>query len=109
VEPVAIRLTGPDTAVALEDSLRFDGNGRAAVLLAPGVYRYQLEPGGRGVVAVEEYSEEWFPRTPVLTDAAASTPPAERRQGIRERWWLFAIALVALCGEWVVRRRMGLR
>ena len=58
---------------------------------------------------MEQYSEEWFPRRPVLTDAAAVAAPAERRQGIRERWWLFAIALAALCGEWVVRRRMGLR
>ena len=108
-EPLAIRITGADSEVALEDSLRFDGNGRAALQLPPGLYRYQLQPGGRGVVAVEEYSEEWFPRRPVLTDAAAVVAPAERRQGIRERWWLFAIALVALCGEWVVRRRMGLR
>ena len=108
-EPVAIKITGADAQVAFDDSLRFDGNGRASVALAPGVYRYQLQPGGRGVVAVEQYSEEWFPRRSVLSDAAAVAAPAERRQGIRERWWLFAIALVALCGEWVVRRRMGLR
>jgi hypothetical protein len=58
---------------------------------------------------VEEYSEEWFPRRAVLSESAAGVLPTERRQGIRERWWLALLAVAALCGEWVVRRRMGLR
>ncbi|HEX9895142.1 MAG TPA: hypothetical protein VGA78_14520 [Gemmatimonadales bacterium] len=108
-EPVPIRLRRIDTAQELADTLRFDGAGRAAVRLPPAVYSYRLDGGGRGMVAVEDYSEEWFPRAPVLADAEAAAEPAERRQGIRERWWLFLVAVVALCGEWVMRRRMGLR
>jgi hypothetical protein len=45
----------------------------------------------------------------VVAAAREAPIPSDRRQGIRERWWLFAIGILALCGEWVVRRRMGLR
>lgn len=107
-EPVAIRLRAAG-GEARDDTLRFDGSGRGAVRLPVGTWSYQLQGGGRGVVAVEEYSDEWFPHR--LTIAAAEGAPVEsvRRQGVRERWWLFALAVVALCGEWLVRRRMGLR
>ncbi|HKP30802.1 MAG TPA: hypothetical protein VJU15_15425 [Gemmatimonadales bacterium] len=107
-EPVAIRLRGSDGST-LNDTLTFDGSGHAGLRLPVGTYTYQLSGGGRGIVAVEEYSDEWFPR-PVVVETAVEAPfPSDRRQGIRERWWLFAIGIIALCGEWVVRRRMGLR
>lgn len=107
-DPLAIRLRSSEGAV-ISDTLTFDGAGLASVLVPVGTYTYQLSGGGRGLVAVEEYSDEWFPR-PVVVAAATEAPvSSERRQGIRERWWLFAIGILALCGEWVVRRRMGLR
>ena len=107
-EPVGITLRGAAGA-AIDDTLTFDGSGRASLSLPVGTYTYQLSGGGRGVVAVEEYSDEWFPR-PVAVAAAKEAPiSSDRRQGIRDRWWLFAIGILALCGEWVVRRRMGLR
>ncbi|MEZ4456012.1 MAG: hypothetical protein R2882_05580 [Gemmatimonadales bacterium] len=31
------------------------------------------------------------------------------RSPLRERWWLFGLAVVALSGEWWWRRRSGLR
>jgi hypothetical protein len=105
---VGIHLKGRDGR-AITDTLTFDGAGHAALRLPVGIYTYQLAGGGRGLIAVEEYSDEWFPR-PVVVAAAREAPmSSDRRQGIRERWWLFAIAVLALCGEWVVRRRMGLR
>jgi hypothetical protein len=107
-EPVAIRLRSSGEA-EIADTLTFDGAGHASVSVPVGTYTYQLSGGGRGLVAVEEYSDEWFPR-PVVVAAAKEAPvSSDRRQGIRERWWLFAIGIIALCGEWVVRRRMGLR
>ena len=106
-EPVPIRLLGKDVSIA--DTLTFDGAGHATLSVPLGTYTYQLQGGGRGTVAVEEYSEEWFPRPVVVAAAESVAPASDRRQGIRERWWLFAIAVIALCGEWVVRRRMGLR
>ncbi len=106
--PVAIRLRSGDGS-AIADTLRFDGAGRAALGLPVGIYTYELEGGGRGTVVVEGYSDEWFPGPVVLSAAQGAQVASDRRQGIRERWWLFALAVIALCGEWVVRRRMGLR
>ena len=107
-EPVAIKLKGGDGG-SISDTLTFDGAGHAALSVPVGTYTYQLQGGGRGAVAVEEYSDEWFPRPVVLAAAEGAAVSSDRRQGIRERWWLFALAVLALCGEWVVRRRMGLR
>jgi hypothetical protein len=94
------------------DTLRFDATGRAELRLAPGTYHYSLgsvlAASERGVVVVEEYSEEWRPATPVL--AAQQGMPAGRvaRIGLRDRWWLFAIAIAAFAAEWAWRRRQGL-
>jgi hypothetical protein len=107
-EPVPIRLKSQD-GNPISDTLTFDGAGHAALSVPVGTYTYQLQGGGRGTVAVEEYSDEWFARPVAIAAAEAAAVSTDRRQGIRERWWLFALAVLALCGEWVVRRRMGLR
>jgi hypothetical protein len=91
-----------------QDSLRFDGSGRAMVLLDPGAYTYSLAEGGTGTVVVEEWSEEWFPRPATIT-AAEGTAGTARHRGARDRIWLFGLAVCAFCGEWLVRRRWGLR
>lgn len=91
------------------DTVRFDADGRAELRLPPGVYRYAADDGGeRGLVAVETYSAEWRPAAAVLTAQAGL--PAERREsvGLRDRWWLFVIAVAAFAAEWAWRRRMGL-
>jgi len=94
------------------DTLRFDAAGRAELRLAPGTYHYSLGnatgANERGIVVVEEYSDEWRPAAPVL--AAQEGIPAGRvaRIGLRDRWWLFAIAIAAFAAEWAWRRRQGL-
>jgi hypothetical protein len=94
---------------ARRDTLRFDAAGGAELRLPPGAYHYSLgTPFERGVVVVEEYSDEWRPAAPSLT--AQPGLPAERldRIGLRDRWWLFAIAIAAFAAEWAWRRRQGL-
>ena len=91
------------------DTLRFDASGRAELRLPAGIYRYSATGGGEhGLVAVDTYSDEWRP-APV---ALASQPgvPAERfaRVPLRDRWWLFALAIAAFAAEWAWRRRQGL-
>jgi len=94
------------------DTLHFDAAGHAALRLAPGTYHYSFGnatgANERGVVVVEAYSDEWRPATPVL--AAQQGLPAGRvaRIGLRDRWWLFAIAIAAFAAEWAWRRRQGL-
>jgi hypothetical protein len=91
------------------DTLRFDGSGRAAVWLPPGEYRYRLSGGGGGAVAVEEFSEELLPHPVTLTAHEARTPATADRRAARDWLWLFGWCLAALAGEWIARRRLGLR
>jgi hypothetical protein len=107
VAPVAVAWSGPGGARA--DTLRFDGSGRATVWLAPGEYRYRLAGGGGGTVAVEEYSDELVPHPVTLSAHEARAPPAADRRAARDWLWLFGICVAALAGEWIARRRLGLR
>jgi len=91
------------------DTLRFDGSGRAMVWLPPGSYRYRLAGGGAGAVAVEQYSDELSPRPATLLARESRAPALAGRLGARDWPWLFALCVVALAGEWLARRRLGLR
>ena len=91
------------------DTLRFDAAGRAELLLPPGVYRYTVSGGPeQGVVAVETYSDEWPPRTPSLRAQPGEATARVASTSLRDRWWLFVIAIAALATEWALRRRQGL-
>lgn len=90
------------------DTLRFDAAGRAALRLAPGVYRYALAGGAeRGLVAVEEYSDEWRPREPRAGAQAGAGAGRWTSVALRDRWWLYAVAIAAFAAEWAWRRRRG--
>jgi hypothetical protein len=73
------------------------------------VYRYRLDGGGGGTVAVERYSDELLPRPTTLRAHEAASVPATGRRAARDWLWLFALCIAALAGEWLARRRMGLR
>jgi hypothetical protein len=103
----AIAWTGVGAPVA--DTLRFDGAGRAIVWLRPGSYRYRLAGGGSGMVAVEEYSDELRPRPLTLAARESRTAVPAGRTSAREWPWLYALLVLALAGEWLARRRLGLR
>jgi hypothetical protein len=105
--PLGVQVTGDGEA--LRDTLRFDGTGRAFLWLPPGRYRYQLDGGGTGLVAVDRWSEEWRPRPVVLADQTAAAAPARGLTNARDWIWLFGIMILALAVEWMWRRRLGLR
>jgi hypothetical protein len=93
------------------DTLRFDAGGRAELRLPPEVYRYAAADGGgseRGVVAVETYSDEWRPAPSVLASQVGSPTGRATGVGLRDRWWLFVVAIAAFAAEWAWRRREGL-
>ncbi len=118
--PVMWRWTGAEDPRALAvtlragdstrtDTLRFDAAGRAELLLPPGIYRYTLGGGPeQGVVVVETYSDEWRPQAPVLTAQPGEATQRLTSVGLRDRWWLFLLAIAALAAEWTLRRRQGL-
>jgi hypothetical protein len=91
------------------DTLHFDGEGRATVWLSPGEYRYRLASKGTGTVAVEQYSDELLPRPLSLSVHEARTARPSSRTAARDWLWLFGICLLGLSGEWLARRRLGLR
>jgi hypothetical protein len=91
------------------DTLHFDGNGRATAWLAPGEHRYRLGSGGSGTVAVEDYSDELLPRPVTLTPHPGRLQRPTSRTSARDWLWLFALCVLALSGEWLARRRLGLR
>jgi hypothetical protein len=93
------------------DTLRFDAGGRAELRLPPGLYRYAASDGGgteRGLVAVDTYSDEWRPVVPMLASHPGTPGGRLTSAPLRDRWWLFVLAIVALAAEWAWRRREGL-
>ena len=108
--PLPIDLQGERGA--RRDTLRFDAAGRAELRLPPDAYHYSLgtAPSAteRGVVVVEEYSDEWRPAAPSLGAQPGLAAERVDHIGLRDRWWLFAIAIAAFAAEWAWRRRQGL-
>jgi hypothetical protein len=108
VATVVLRGRGAAKADTLR--LRFTGDGGVAFspALAPGLYQ-TTAAGGDGLIAVN-VSSEWVPRrASVRSGSVGSAPGVDRAPRARGAWWLYALALAALCGEWMWRRRIGLR
>jgi hypothetical protein len=106
-EPTPAVLTGG--SAPRTDTLVFDGSGRAELILPPGTWHYRLTGGGQGTVAVEEYSDEWLPAPRTLAAHEGAAPAAAGRVPVRSWFWLFGLGVVAFAGEWLARRRLGLR
>ena len=118
--------------VTLEDGAR-----RAAVVPAAGLWRWRLR-GGRSadafdavwgsifdwvgaeprsaapvaaqVAARSSGAGEWVPRrATVVNGAVGDGAPLDRAPRALGAWWLAGLAIAALCAEWLLRRRIGLR
>jgi hypothetical protein len=91
-------------------TLRFSDGANVAESppLAPGVYDVRMA-GGSAVLAVNA-SRELLPRRPTVSSstiggaASLADAPSSRDVG-----WLYVLAVVVLCGEWMFRRRVGMR
>jgi hypothetical protein len=76
--------------------------------LPAGIYDV-MTLGGKSLLAVNA-SREWLPRAPRLSAAqqrgalSADTAPRLRGAG-----WAYAVAILMLCAEWLLRRRHGMR
>lgn len=115
------RGTAPDSVVAAvlvrrggaeadTIALKFGGTNTTAEspALAPGVYNVTTR-GGASLLVVNP-SSELLPRRPTVRSGIYGTRPARgERPRAQDYSWLFGAALVALCTEWVLRRRVGLR
>ena len=105
---LVLRRRGAQTADTLR--LSFAGGSTYAETPSPPVGVYATRVGeSEGLLAVNE-SNEWVPRRATVRAGAIGTAAAAgRAPTARTAWWLYAIALAALCAEWILRRRIGLR
>lgn len=76
--------------------------------LAPGVYDVTTR-GGSAVLVVNP-SREWLPRAPrVVSGGVRGSAAADSAPRLRDEGWAYALAILLLCAEWILRRRRGLR
>ena len=68
-----------------------------------------LVRGGTALLAVNP-SAEWLPReVKVRGGPVRGGIPAGAPRRLRDHAWIYAIIIGALCGEWLLRRKIGLR
>jgi hypothetical protein len=68
-----------------------------------------MVPGGRAVIAVNA-SSEWLPRAArVRPGTVRGVPATADAPSLRELRWVYLVVLALLCGEWILRRRRGMR
>ena len=75
-----------------------------------GIYDVSVR-GGSALLAVNP-SREWLPRAPRVSSGAARASgalSADTAPRLRSMGWAYAVAILLLCTEWVLRRRRGMR
>ncbi|HEV8447704.1 MAG TPA: hypothetical protein VGQ44_12820 [Gemmatimonadaceae bacterium] len=77
--------------------------------LAAGVY--DVTTRGGSVLLPVNPSREWLPRSPTVKagEQTRSTLSADAAPRIRGAGWAYALAILLVCVEWVLRRRRGMR
>ena len=77
--------------------------------LPPGIYEATTR-GGAALLAVNP-SREWLPRAPRVASGLVRGSGRGRRRAAAARTlgWAYALAILLLCAEWILRRRRGMR
>ena len=104
------RMARNDSARVDSMTLRFHGDATIAEspALSPGLYMATVR-GGSTMLAVNN-AREWLPRAPrVKAGAIGGGIPVDAAPRLRSSGWAYALLLILLCAEWVVRRRLGMR
>ncbi|HVX38144.1 MAG TPA: hypothetical protein VHB25_01130, partial [Gemmatimonadaceae bacterium] len=108
VVPVTLRRRGTTRVDSLTLRFASDASIVESAPLAAGLYDVATR-GGAALLAVNA-SREWLPRAPGLRSGlvggARATGSAPR---LRDMGWVYALAIVLLCVEWLLRRRTGMR
>ncbi|CAN5595216.1 hypothetical protein BH09GEM1_BH09GEM1_24540 [soil metagenome] len=76
--------------------------------LPVGIYEVTTD-GGTSLIAVNQ-SRELVPRRPtVVSGAVGGEPAVGEAPALRDKRWVYALVVLLLCAEWLLRRRGGLR
>jgi hypothetical protein len=76
--------------------------------LAAGIYEAAAR-GGSALLPVNP-SREWLPRAPGISPGVVrGLIAADAGPRLRGAGWAYALAIVMLCAEWILRRRRGMR
>ncbi|HUF31153.1 MAG TPA: hypothetical protein VMM77_10935 [Gemmatimonadaceae bacterium] len=91
-------------------AIRFGASGTVAESdpMLPGVYNLEVT-GGPALLVVNASPEMLPQRRTVASGAIGGAAVAGDAPPLRDRGWAYLLAVGALCAEWLVRRRMGLR
>jgi hypothetical protein len=108
---VVLRRLGQSDSTST-DSMTLHFRGDASITesppLHPGLYSATVR-GGSTMLAVNN-SPELLPHAPrVASGAVGGGSSLETAPRLRNAGWAYALLLLLLCVEWVVRRRMGMR
>lgn len=76
--------------------------------LPPGIYDV-TSAGGVSLLAVNASRELVPRRSGTVSGAVGGEPAIGEAPGLRDRGWVFVLAVLLLCAEWLLRRRAGLR
>jgi hypothetical protein len=107
-----VTVTLHQRGAARVDSLTLRFGGSASVVethpLPPGIYDVAAR-GGSALLAVNP-SREWLPRPPrVPAGAVRGVLSADLGPRLRTAGWAYALAILLLCAEWILRRKRGMR
>ncbi|HJU70140.1 MAG TPA: hypothetical protein VJ650_18030 [Gemmatimonadaceae bacterium] len=106
---VILRRRG-DSASVDSVTLRFGANSTMAETAALSAGVYDVAVAGGPAVLVVNRGRELLPRTPTVQSGEVGEGPVTgERPRLRDRGWPILLALLALCAEWLLRRRSGLR
>lgn len=99
------RATRSDTLV-----LRFGGASAVQETrpMPAGIYDV-IVPGGRTVLAVNAPGELLPSRQRLASGSVGRRSRTDDAKRARSAGWLYALAILMLCAEWILRRRVGLR
>ena len=106
---VTVVMSRRGTSVADTVALHFGSASTAeSTPMARGVYDVRTT-GGASLLVVNP-SREWVPNRPrARAGAIGGGAVAGLATRVRTLWWVYLALVGALCGEWIVRRSLGLR
>jgi len=106
---VRLRRRG-DSAGVDSVTLRFGANTTIAETAALSAGVYDVTVAGGAAILVVNRARELLPRTPTVQSGNVGEGAVTgERPRLRDKGWPILLALLALCAEWLLRRRSGLR